>query len=54
MSIESEIERIEQNIANCYILLEEKGATMPVIQDVDHLAECILSIPTIIEENEAQ
>lgn len=38
MSIQSEIERIEQNVANTYDALEEQGATMPTQKNSNNLA----------------
>lgn len=46
MTIESEINRIKQNIADCYTTLTAKGATIPATENVDNLAACILTIPT--------
>lgn len=44
MSIASEIQRIKNNIANAYTSCEEKGATLPSVQNSNNLAECIASI----------
>ena len=46
MTIQSEINRIKQNIADCYTTLTAKGATIPATENVDNLAACIRSIPT--------
>lgn len=46
MSIASEITRIQTNITNAYTQCNNKGATMPVTQDSDNLANCISSIQT--------
>ena len=46
MTIASEIQRIQTNIANSYTVCNNKGATMPVTQDSDNLATTIASIPT--------
>ena len=48
MSIASEIQRIQGNIANAYTACDGKGATMPVAadQNSDNLADTISSIPT--------
>ena len=45
MTIETEIDRIKQNIANCYTTLTAKGATIPAIENVANLAACIRTIP---------
>lgn len=44
MSIASEITRIKGNIADAYTACDNKGATMPVTQNSDNLADCIDSI----------
>lgn len=46
MSIQSEIERIEQNVANTYDALEEQGATMPTQKNSNNLAATARTIPT--------
>lgn len=46
MTIASEIQRIQTNIANSYMACNDKGATMPATQDSDNLATTIASIPT--------
>lgn len=45
MSIQSEMERITQNISNTYSALEEQGATMPAEQNSDNLAATARSVP---------
>lgn len=45
MTIETEINRIKQNIANCYNTLTAKGATIPAVENVANLASCIRTIP---------
>lgn len=45
MSIASEITRISTNVENAYSAANAKGATMPVSQNSDNLANTILSIP---------
>ena len=45
MSVQSEIDRITDNISNAYEAAEEKGAVMPVTQSSANLAETINSIP---------
>lgn len=45
MSIQSEINRIEQNVANTYAALEEQGATMPAEQNSDNLAATARTVP---------
>lgn len=47
MSIASEITRIKNNIANSYAKCQEKGATMPTIQNSNNLVETINSIETL-------
>jgi len=46
MSIQSEINRINSNIANAYDELETKGATMPQTENSNNLATTIASIPS--------
>ncbi len=46
MSIKSEAERIQANIAAAYTAASAKGATMPAEQNSDNLAEAVESIPT--------
>lgn len=43
-ALETQIERIEQNIADCYDACEEKEATMPAVKNSNNLAETIRSI----------
>lgn len=61
MSVESEIERIEQNVANTYAVLSALGADMPTEQNSDNLpttagsAKVVLySEQTITEEQQTQ
>lgn len=51
MTIESEINRIKQNIADCYTTLTAKGATIPATENVANLAACIRTIPATIADN---
>ena len=44
MSIASEIQRIKNNIANAYTACTNKGATLPVTQNISNLASTISSI----------
>ena len=44
MTIASEIVRIQTAIANAYTACQDMGATMPLVQDSDHLEACIDSI----------
>ena len=44
MTIASEIQRIQTNIANAYDALEAKGATMPATENTDNLAATIETI----------
>jgi len=46
MTIASELQRIENNIINSYTAAENKGATLPEVQNSDNLATCINSIST--------
>lgn len=46
MSIQNEIERINQNIFNSYSAVQEMGGDIPEIQDSNNLADAIRSIPT--------
>lgn len=46
MTIASEIQRIQTNIANTYDALEAKGATMPATENSDNLASTVATIPT--------
>ncbi|MBQ0035517.1 MAG: hypothetical protein KBT35_01220 [Firmicutes bacterium] len=46
MSVNSEINRIQQNIEEAYDSLEEKGATMPASKNTNNLASTIDTIPT--------
>lgn len=44
MSISSEIQKLQTNLANSYEVCSDKGATMPASQNFDNLADCIDSI----------
>ena len=44
MSIQTQINRILANIATAYTAAQSKGATMPDVQNSEHLSDCILSI----------
>lgn len=46
MSIESQITRINNNIAAAYTQAEAKGATMPATENSANLADTVASIPT--------
>lgn len=46
MSIISEITRIKANIASAYLVLVEKGATLPELQNSQYLASCIDTVST--------
>lgn len=48
MSIQSEIDRIEQNVANTYSVLAEAGAPMPNSMDSDNLAGTAANIAAIL------
>ena len=45
MSITAEITRIKSNIANAYTKAEQRGATLPTVQNSENLAETIRNIP---------
>lgn len=45
MSVQSEIDRITQNVADTYSALEEKGATMPAEQNSDNLPATARTVP---------
>ena len=51
MSIESEIDRIRQNIANSYVILEALGARMPDVRNSDNLPPTIESLYEVIAAN---
>ena len=53
MSIQSEIDRIEQNVANTYSVLAEVGAPMPASMDSDNLAGTAANISAVLY-NKAQ
>ena len=44
MSIQTQINRILANIAAAYTAAQSKGATMPDVQNSEHLSDCIMSI----------
>lgn len=46
MTIASEIQRIQTNVANAYDALENLGATMPATEDTDHLVSTIQTVST--------
>ena len=46
MSIATEIQKLQTNLANAYDALEDKGATMPASQTMANLVGTIESIPT--------
>ena len=46
MTIASEIQRIQTNIANTYDALEAKGATMPATENSNNLASTVATIPS--------
>jgi hypothetical protein len=45
MSVQSEIERIEQNIANTYSVLNDMGATIPEVKNSENLANTARTVP---------
>lgn len=46
MSVQSEIDRINGNVASTYTALSEMGATMPETQNSDNLPETVRTVPT--------
>lgn len=48
MSIQSEIDRIEQNIANTYTALSDLGADMPTEQNSDNLAQTVGHVKAVL------
>ena len=46
MSIQSEIDRINDNVASTYTALSEMGATMPETQNSDNLPGTVRTVPT--------
>lgn len=46
VTIESEIQRIKNNVSNAYSVCNSKGATMPEVRNVANLSNCIRSIET--------
>lgn len=48
MSVQSEIERIQNNVANTYNVLEEAGADMPQSRNTNNLAETAASIKAVL------
>ena len=51
MTIETEINRIKQNVADCYTTLTAKGATIPAVENVANLAACIRTIPATVADS---
>lgn len=52
MSVQSEIERIQQNVASTYSVLEQAGADMPQSRNTDNLAETAASIKAVLYDRE--
>lgn len=48
MSVQSEIDRINQNIANTYSVLNEAGAAAPAVANSENLAETAASISAVL------
>jgi hypothetical protein len=48
MSIQSQIDRIEQNVANTYSVLGALGADMPTEQNSDNLAKTTGSVKAVL------
>lgn len=48
MSVQSEIERINENVANTYSVLQESGAEMPQSRNTNNLAETAASIKAVL------
>lgn len=51
MSIQSEIDRINENVSESYDAIEGVGGTLPETQDTNNLPASILSINQIIERS---
>lgn len=51
MSIQTQINRILANIAAAYTAAQSKDATMPDVQNSEHLSDCILSIKQRLDLN---
>ena len=47
MTIASELTKLNTNMQNAYTACDNKGATLPQAQNMDNLAVCINSIPTV-------
>lgn len=47
MSVQSEIERISENVASTYSVLDELGADMPAEQNTDNLAETAATVKAV-------
>ena len=45
MSVQSQIDRINENVANTYSALNEMGATMPEQQNSNNMAATVLTVP---------
>ena len=45
MSVQTQIDRIQQNVTDTYSALEEMGATMPTEQNSDNMAATVLTVP---------
>ena len=48
MSIQSQIDRINENVANTYSLLDEVGADIPEIQNTNNLPDTVSSIKAVL------
>ena len=48
MSIQSQIDRINENVANTYSVLAEAGANMPQTMNTDNLSETAVSIKAVL------
>ena len=48
MSIQNEIDRIVENVANAYSVLDDVGADMPTVQNTDNLPETVISIKAVL------
>lgn len=48
MSVQSQIDRIEQNVANTYAVLNAFGADMPPVQNSDNLAQTAGSVKAVL------
>lgn len=53
MSVQTQIDRIEQNVANTYSVLEEAGADMPQSRNTNNLPETAASIKAVLYKQQS-